>query len=577
MTNPTRLSTARWLLHHTREFTRPLTISILARITGQLAGIVIFVVAMLAFYSAALLNSFDWTRIIWILVALSLVKASLRYLEQYAGHWVAFTCLQRLRELFFNRLIPQAPAATSGQAGSQLTDLATRDIDRVEVFFAHTFPPVLTTIAVPSIALTALGFSFDSTLAWTLVPFVLIATVGIPLLSSKFTWQACRAVAAERAQLSERLGDDIQGVREVLAFQGEAQRKAGLAEAEQGLSKARGFLGRIQGLRAGTIIATQLLSLIALILVAQTTGASTRDLLISLTVAVSLWGPASGIDDFLTTLDAALAAATRLRTVVDAPALVSDAKADPAISELPGDIVVQDLTFAYPSRPQVQVLSDVSLKFPAGQWSYVAGVSGSGKSSLGALLVRGWDPASGKIMVGEHDLVTVPLDVLRREVSVVSQRPTLLSGSITHNLRLAAPGASDQELDVALEQAGLSPWIASLPDAARTPLLANGANISGGQLQRLALARTLLARPRILVLDEALSQLDGETAAQIRQTLRTLVDADGLTVIEITHRVDLIPDAAPVTVLDNGQVVQTGTAATLRTLPGPFTQLLARA
>lgn len=569
-----RLGVLRWLLGGIRGLLPKLGISVLARILQQLLGVALLVVAAAAVVAA---EPPTWALAGW-LVGIALVKAALRYLEQYVGHWVAFTALQRLRELFFARLAPQAPAATQGRAGAELTERATRDIDRVEVFFAHTMPPAISAVAVPAVALLWLGAVVDGALALVLAPFAALA-IALPFLAGGASWRSARAVAERRGALAARLGDDLQGVREVLGFGIQRARLDALDGADRALTAARSRAGALQGVRTAGVTALLGGSLVAVLAVAS----DGSDAVLALAVAAGLWTPVRGVDAFATGLDAAFAAAARVREVVEAQPLVRDDAAVPAgtgpagptppAASAPG-IVLDRVTLTYPGRSR-PALDEVSLRLVSGAWSTIVGVSGSGKSSLGALLLRGWDPDAGTISLGGAPLTALPLDALRRRVALAPQQPVLLSGTLASNLRLAAPGADDERLLDALRTVALDDWVAGLPEGLATPLRERGVDVSGGQRQRLALARALVADPEVLVLDEALSQLDGATAAIVRT--RLLERHPGLTVVEITHRADLVPDGSPVVVLDAGRVVETGLAGELRAAGGAFARIEARA
>jgi ABC-type multidrug transport system fused ATPase/permease subunit len=564
-----RLDLTRWLVGHTRRLLAPLAASVAARIVSQLLGVALLVLAAAAAIRAAAGEPVAIAPLVVLLAGIALAKALLRYLEHYAGHWVAFTALQRLRELLFARLIPQAPAATQGRAGAELTARATRDIDRVEVFFAHTLPPAVSAVVVPIAALGWLAAAVDVRLALALAPFV-IATLCVPLVAGSATWRSAQRVAAARGAISARVGDDIQGVREVLALGARDIRLDVLDAADLELGAARGASSRVQAVRAGATVLLQGLSLVAIALVGSATAIAGEDVAVALAVGVALWGPAKGIDDFATSLDASFAAAARVRRIVDGEPAVADPAA-PAAAPARGDIEVREVTLRYADRV---VLDDVSARFPADAWSFVVGVSGSGKSTLASLLLRARDPDSGVVALGGVDIRSLTLDELRARVGLVSQRPTTLTGSLADNLRLAAPDAPDERLRAALADAALDEWVATLPQGIDTPMRARGAVVSGGQLQRLALARALVAEPGLLILDEALSQLDVATASRVRE--RLVARRAGLTIIEITHRADLIPDEAHAVVLDAGRVVEAGPAGDLRAAGGAFARLESR-
>lgn len=573
----TRIGLTRWLVGHTRDMLAPLAASVVSRILGQLLGVALLVIAAWAVVTAGAPSDTSDAGVslgilILVMAGIALAKALVRYLEHYCGHWVAFRALQRLRELFFARLIPQAPAATSSHVDADLTERAIRDIDRVEVFYAHTLPPAVSAVLVPAAALTWLGIAVDGTLALTLAPFIVIAVFGVPLLAAGATWRAARSVAAARGIVATQVGDDIQGVREVLAFGAQDARLAALGRADDDAHAAARRASAVRAVRSAVMTALQLGALVAVALVGVQQDAPTLSIALALAVGVGLWGPTKGVDEFTAGLDAAFAAAGRLQRIIDAPPLVRD-PARPAPFPADSTVELERVSVRYPGASD-DALHEVSVRFRPAHWTSVVGVSGSGKSTLGALLPRGIDPSSGSITIGGIPLDALALDDVRRAVAIVAQHPVLVRGTIGDNLRLSAPDADDERVFDALRIVDLDRWAREQPQGLDTPVRDRGADVSGGQLQRLALARALVQNPRVLVLDEALSQLDADTASTVRT--RLLERAHGVTVVEITHRVDLISDDAQVIVLDGGREVDAGTAGTLRQHDGPFRRLEAR-
>lgn len=571
-----------WLIGQTRGLLAPLGLAVIARVLGQLLGVTLFVVAATLLIRAASPQLSGQsvgigTAVAW-LAGIAIAKALLRYGEHYAGHYVAFTSLQRLRDAFFSRLVPQAPAATQGRAGAELTSRATSDIDRIEVFFAHTLPPAVSAVAVPAIALLWLGIAVEPWLALTLAVAVL-ALLALPLLTRRGAVDSANAVARVRGQIAERLGDDVQGMREILGFGITDQRLDGLERVDDERTTAAAQVGTSQAIRAGLSVLLQGGGLIAVLLVGAGIGASPAAIMTALAVGVGLIGPARGFEDYITGLDNAFAATARIREVMDAAPAVTDTAAEtpaqaPTAVEAQAEhsapaVTFTSVTFGYDSDAEHLALDDVSLQAEAGEWTYVVGVSGSGKSTLAGLLLRGWDPDHGTVALDGVDVRDLPLEVLRSRISLAPQHPTTIRGTLRENLTLAAPQATDEQIAEALAVAGLPEWTEQLDK----PVGPRGLSISGGQLQRLSLARALLPSPEVLIIDEGLSQLDADTAAGVRQRLQEIT---GLTIIEITHRADLIDDDAQVWVLDLGQVVESGTAGRLRSAHGPFSRLEAR-
>lgn len=585
-----------WLIGQTRGLLAPLGLAVIARVLGQLLGVALFVVAASLLIRAAGPQLSGQSVGIGVAVAalagMAIAKALLRYAEHYAGHYVAFTSLQRLRDAFFARLIPQAPAATQGRAGAELTSRATSDIDRIEVFFAHTLPPAVSAVAVPASALTWLAVAVDPRLALTLTVAV-AALLALPLLTRRGAVDSADAVARVRGEIAERLGDDVQGMREILGFGIAEQRFDGLARVEAARTTAAAQVGASQATRAGLSVLLQGGGLIAVLLVGASTGASPAAIMTALAVGIGLIGPARGFEDYITGLDNAFAATARIREIMDAapavtdsasstaataPAATGDARESEAAPD-PGapasrsgaaaSVEFDDVTFSYDPNAGPQALECVTLHAEAGTWTHIVGVSGSGKSTLAGLLLRGWDPESGVVRLAGTDVRELPLAELRSRISLAPQRPTTLRGTLRENLTLAAPDATDEQIAEALTLAGLPDWTERLAE----PVGARGQSLSGGQLQRLSLARALLPNPQVLIIDEGLSQLDADTAAEVRQRLQSI---ENLTIIEITHRADLIDDTAAVWVLDLGTVVESGTAGQLRSRNGPFQRLEAR-
>ena len=572
-----RPSDTRWLVDQTRRLLPPLALSTAARIANRLLSVALLVVPVSAAADAAAGVPVNVGALTVTMIALALMKAVLRYAEHYAGHWVAFTALQRLRELYFARLVPQAPALTAGRSGGELTERATRDIDRIEVFFAHTFPPAVASIVVPAAALIWVAIAINPWLALTGGGCLLAALVIGPVVTHRSGTRAAAEVAIDRGRVAAHMADSIQGVATVHAFGIESRRITEAAALDGRLIRARSWTGRLTGIRVATTSLLQAGSLIASLVVGGALGLEASATAIAAAVIVALWGTVGGIDDYLTGLGSAMAATRRVRAVVETAPVVTD-PAHPAAAPTGPDLAVSDATYRF-AADRAPALSAVSVEFAAGAWTYLVGVSGSGKSTLGSLLARGRDPDEGQVTLGGVDVRTLRLDDVRGRVGLVTQHPVLLRGTLAENLRLAAPDAPDDHLWQALGVVRLQDWARSLPSGLDSPVDERGLGVSGGQLQRLALARTLVARPSVLVLDEALSQLDADTARRVRDGVRAhaTTQRSPVTIIEITHRADMIPADDPVIVLDAGRVVERGTAKALRSLDGPFVRVEQRA
>ena len=256
--------------------------------------------------------------------------------------------------------------------------------------------------------------------------------------------------------------------------------------------------------------------------------------------------------------------------VLDAKSSVPE-KANAKLLDAPsGEVVFDHVNFAYPGGPNI--LSDVSFTARPGTSVALVGQTGAGKSTAMNLLQRLWDPVGGTIRIDGQDLTDVSLESLRNAIGVVFQESMLFNRSISDNLRIGRPGASDEELERACRLADAHEFIIRQPQGYDTVVGERGSTLSGGQRQRLAIARALLKNPPILILDEATSALDAATEARVSRAMQTLMK--GRTTFIIAHRLSTVRDADEILVFENGRVVERGNFEELLRMRGKFAQLV---
>ena len=575
--NFTRMDLSRRLIRVARPVLFPLVFSLLARIVALVLGIALFAVGTWALGSYAMdPASVTLSWVVWALVIMSLLKALFRYLEQYAGHYVAFRSLALLRNYFFDSLEPQAPAMTEGADTGDLLSRVTKDVDRVEVFFAHTLVPLATAVIVPIGTVVWMGVAISPLNALVLAPFLVLAGICVPTVGGKTTDEAAQVLRATRGKLSHHVTDSVQGVREVIAFGAQEHRMKEMAdELEECIFQAQYKTSFWIAIRRGFNQALLPLAVVAQLLVAYSAYPSGKlsiaQVTMSLGVALASFAPVLAVEDLTADLDQAYASAARIFAVTDREPLVPDPEAPHPIAGS-GDLQIMGVDFTYPQvaiasglqddsegyenhRPQV--LHDVTVTIPAGSTTAIVGASGSGKSTLAALLARVWDPDSGSISIGGVELREDTQDHIRSVVTLAPQRAHVFNDSIRANLLLARPDASDAELNDALEAVDLSEWIASESEGIDTQVGEMGERISGGQRQRLALARALLRDTPIMILDEATSQVDRETEVRVLAGIRSRTSDK--TLIVVAHRLDTIRDVDRIIVMDSGRIVESGT------------------
>jgi ATP-binding cassette subfamily C protein CydCD len=290
-------------------------------------------------------------------------------------------------------------------------------------------------------------------------------------------------------------------------------------------------------------------------------------------IAISAFVPVWEIAQVARQLADTLGAARRLHTVHSEPVPVLDGRG--AGRPRPGApaLEMEDVRFVYPGRVE-PALDGVSFEVPAGRTMALVGLSGAGKTTVAALFLRFWDPASGTVRLDGHDLRTYKLDELRARIALVAQDTYLFNDTLRNNVLLARPTATEAELATAVAKASLDEFVASLPDGLDTLVGERGAQLSGGQRQRVAIARAFLKDAPILILDEATSHLDAVNEGAVRASLALLTRER--TTLVIAHRLATVRDADRIVVLDAGRIVEIGDHDALLARSGLYARLVGR-
>ncbi|BFZ60342.1 ATP-binding cassette permease mdl1 [Saitoella coloradoensis] len=279
-----------------------------------------------------------------------------------------------------------------------------------------------------------------------------------------------------------------------------------------------------------------------------------------------------GLSSFYSELMKGVGAASRLFELLDRKPSIKTTTGL-KLDHLKGHIQFKDVKFAYPTRPAVTIFNRLSFEILPGRNYAIVGPSGGGKSTISALIQRFYDPLDGQILIDEHDIRTLNLKHLRRQLSLVSQEPVLFSGTIAENISYGKPGASFNEIVEAARKANCR-FIADFPDGFETKVGPRGTQLSGGQKQRIAIARALIRNPAVLIMDEATSALDARSESLVNEALQNIMAGD-LTTITIAHRLATIRRADSIIVLSpNGDVAEQGTFDELIAKDGAFARLM---
>ena len=573
---PTRTVVIGWLLRVTRPVLAPLLCSTLCRVADLLLGVGLFALGAHAVVSTgtALASGgpvpSPWT-VLGAMVVMSLAKGALRYGEQFTGHFVAFKALELLRGEIFRALIPRAPRVSATSRSGDLLARATKDVDRIEVFFAHTIAPVVSAVVVPVTVLVAIGAGVSWELAAVALPFLLGALAVVPLAGRRHGLASARRTAEARAALTQHVTDSIQGLSEIVGYGRADERLAETAALDDDVARAGRPAAVWAAVRRGAVALLVLAGPLAVLAVGAPRVRS-GDI-----GAAALAAAVAGLVRLAETvravaLSSSLAAAERVYELVDSPVEVPDGEHELAARPA-HDVSWEDVVYTYPGAGSAS-LHGVSLRAAEGEWTCLVGASGSGKTTLAGLAVRTDVPQYGRVAIDGVDAAELTGDSLRREVALVPQRAHLFRASVADNVRLARPDADDEEVVAACRAACVHDDVEAMRAGYDTLIGERGATVSGGQRQRLALARALLARPSVLILDEFTSHLDPGLDAAVRASVRRW--ARECTVIEVTHRLAHVDGADHVVVLDDGRVVQDGSPDELMAVDGPLRRLMDR-
>jgi len=506
--------------------------------------------------------------------ALSVGRGVSRYLERLASHDVAFRVLAQVRVAIWRRLEVLAPAGLGLFRSGDLLARLVCDVDATQDLFIRGIGPPLAAALVGGGAVTACLFILAPAAA-VLAAGLLAAGIAVPLAAAAVARRAAATGAPARGRLTATVTDLLEGSADLLAF-GAADAALARADAEDAeLTRLARRAAAASGLGTGLMSAVSGLTLWAVLLLgvaATGSGALTRVPLAVLTLtALAAFEAVTALPAAVVQLDQSRVAAGRITAITDTPDPVREPHHPRPLPPGPVTITVRDATVRYGENDGPPALDRVSLELPPGRRVALVGANGAGKSTLAAVLLRFRDLSGGAVLLNGHDLASYAADDVRSVIGGCPQDPHLFDTTIRDNLRLARPGASDEELQAAAARARLLAWIKSLPQGWDTRVGSHGAAVSGGERQRLALARAFLADPALLILDEPTAHLDPGSRQALTADL--LHATEGRSVLFITHERDGLDQVDHIVVLDHGAIAEQGSHDQLRHAGGPYQRM----
>lgn len=519
------------------ELVRPLWIWMIAAVVlgvlGFLCSIMITVFGAIGIIKVLGYSvSMNWMFLLGAMGFFGVARGILRYGEQASNHYIAFKILALIRDRVFRALRRLCPAKLEGRDKGNLINMLTSDVELLEVFYAHTISPILIA-AIVSIVMSLWIAQWHLLLGvFACVSYIVVGVV-LPIYLSHH----CKDLGIESRNsagtFASFLLESLRGVSVILQFGAGESRAQQLNEQSSVLSEVEGKLRIASGKGSAltnTAILTLSLGMLALAYGLWNSGFIGKEaVLVTFVSLLSSFGPVTALANLGTTLQNTLASGKRVLDVLDEEEIVKENREGTLVTN--GDVYFNDVTFAYEKEA---ILKDVSLHIKKGEMTGILGTSGSGKSTLLKLLMRFWDVDKGKVVIDNQNIQQMKTSSLRDLESYMTQETHLFHDTIENNIRFVRPAATHEEIVEACKKASIHDFIIQLPNGYESHVTELGESLSGGEKQRIGLARVFLYDADLILLDEPTSNLDALNEAVILKSLDQ--QKKEKTILLVSHR-----------------------------------------
>jgi ABC-type multidrug transport system fused ATPase/permease subunit len=500
-----------------------------------------------------------------LMAAILLVQAIMSYFQSLLFNTVGEFGLSDLRKALFGHLTEMPMTFFSQQQVGELTSRMFADLTQLQDAFIMAIPQFLRQSIIllgSMIMMVCISPRLTGVMVSCFPPTIIGA-----ILIGRMVGKRSRATQDELALSANIVSEAFQGIANVKAFCNE------LFEQKRYETRLTLFLKSVRhGAKArASLVAFIIFAIFTAITIVLWYGTTllldgslkAGDLFGVTFYTIFIGGSIGSFADLYSNLQRSIGATQRVRELLNEPA--EPLETVTRVARFRGDVRFDHVNFAYPSRPEVQVLKNLSFSTEAGKVVALVGPSGAGKSTIAALLLRFYDPQQGRILFDGRPATEYGLHELRSQMALVPQEVLLFGGTIAENIAYGKPGASQSEIEAAARRANAHDFIAQFPEGYATLVGERGVKVSGGQRQRIAIARALLKDPSILILDEATSALDAESERLVQQALEELMK--GRTCFVIAHRLSTIRNADTIVMLRDGGVRETGSHDELMVVP----------